>query len=36
MLIPLTGFDEFPKSPLIRDATVTNKNPNTTTKYPRK
>src|SRR5215469_972580 len=29
--IPLIGFDEFPISPQIRDETVTNKNPNTTT-----
>ena len=31
IVMPLTGFDELPISPLIRDATVTNKNPNTTT-----
>ena len=31
IVIPLIGFDEFPISPLIRDATVTNKNPKTTT-----
>src|SRR6185437_6814026 len=30
--MPLIGFDEFPISPQIRDDTVTNKNPNTTTK----
>jgi hypothetical protein len=34
MLMPLIGFDEFPSSPLMRLATVTNKNPKTTTKTP--
>src|SRR6185437_11192152 len=29
--IPLIGFDELPINPQIRDDTVTNKNPNTTT-----
>ncbi len=32
MVMPLIGFEEFPIKPLMRDATVTNKNPNTTTK----
>ena len=32
MVMPLTGFDELPIRPLMRDATVTNKNPKTTTK----
>ena len=32
IVIPLMGFDKFPISPLMRDATVTNKKPNTTTK----
>ena len=32
IVMPLIGFDELPINPLIRDATVTNKNPNTTTK----
>jgi hypothetical protein len=31
MVIPLTGFDEFPIRPLMREATVTNRNPKTTT-----
>ena len=30
--MPLMGFDELPISPQMRDDTVTNKNPNTTTK----
>src|SRR5271154_7301956 len=29
MVMPLIGFDEFPINPLMREATVTNKNPNT-------
>src|SRR5579863_2955509 len=29
--MPLIGFDELPISPQMRDDTVTNKNPNTTT-----
>ena len=32
MVIPLIGFDEFPINPLMREATVTNKKPNTITK----
>src|ERR1035437_7060628 len=32
MVMPLIGFDEFPIRPLMREATVTNKKPNTTTK----
>src|ERR1700730_7012106 len=31
MVIPLTGFDDVPISPQIREDTVTNKNPNTMT-----
>ena len=31
IVIPLMGFEELPIKPLMRDATVTNKNPNTTT-----
>ncbi len=31
MLMPLIGFEELPSNPLMRPATVTNKNPNTTT-----
>jgi hypothetical protein len=34
MLMPLIGFEEFPSNPLMRPATVTNKNPNTTTNTP--
>ncbi len=32
IVIPLIGFEELPISPLMREATVTNKNPNTMTK----
>ena len=31
MVMPLTGFDELPISPLMRDATVTNRKPKTIT-----
>src|SRR5690242_6447286 len=31
MVMPLMGFEEFPMRPLMREATVTNKNPNTMT-----
>src|ERR1700685_988635 len=32
IVMPLMGFDELPIKPLIREATVTNKNPKTITK----
>ena len=32
IVIPLIGFEELPISPLIRDATVTNRKPKTTMK----
>ena len=32
MVMPLIGFDELPIRPLMREATVTNRNPKTTTK----
>ena len=34
MLMPLTGLEELPSNPLIREATVTNKNPKITTRMP--
>src|SRR5579862_2729064 len=32
MVMPLIGFEELPMRPLMREATVTNKKPNTMTK----
>ena len=34
MVMPLMGFEELPMRPTMREETVTNKNPKTTTKIP--
>src|SRR6266576_1347481 len=34
MLIPLTGLEELPSKPLMREATVTKRNPKITTRMP--
>ena len=36
MLMPLIGFEELPRRPLMRAATVTKRKPKTTTKMPAK